>query len=409
MARSYTIIASSTDKVKNLGTNDVFIDKNAPSDFYAYEGFPMARISNVFMKPSNAYYYCTDVNSITRLILDVYGNYDAWNEVYRGSPFTYEDSHVVDGNSIGRATPTFVQPGTRPSFSNTLYTNMLHIGVSGSASIGDQLESVTITRASSGLQIVATKTNNTGEITVTKVASDFPDKVVPKRLLIEIQGSGGGGGKGGTGIGGSNGNGGGAGGYWCGIIDVDNVLYWEIYMGAPGSNGTSSGGVGNDGEDTSLYYCKNVVSSLVRCVLVKGGSGADYASSTTQASGGGVIDYTSSYHYTLLTATGGKGGVDGTSPDDTSKIYPRCTGTAATFEEPIQVTRGGKWGGSNLQGGNGGGASYFANGGFGSYFASNGQYVGDGSAGSGGGGSAYDFWDSPRAGVGGASGIVIWY
>lgn len=404
MARSSSTVSSSTDKVKNLGSNDVFIDKNAPSDFYVYEGFPMVRINNAFIKPSNADYYCTDVNSITRLISNVYGNYDDWNEVYRGSPFTYEDLNAVGGNTIGRANPTFVQSGTRPSFSNILYSNLPGFGTNTY-----DLESVVVSRTGSKLKIVATRTNSGGEITVEKVASDFPDKVVPKRLLIEIQGSGGGGGKGGTGVNVSTGNGGGAGGYWCGIIDVDNVYSWEISMGAHGHAGTNSGDGGSSGGDTIVYYYKNASSSMVGCVRVKGGSGANSAGSTAQASGGGVIDYSSSYHYTLLTATGGKGGVDGTSADGTSKIYPRCTRTNGTFDEPIQVTRGDKRGGSNSQGGTGGGASYFANGGEGGHFTSGGQVVGDAFYGAGGGGSAYDFWDSPRAGVGGQSGIIIWY
>ena len=372
MARSSSTVSSSTDKVKNLGSNDVFIDKNAPSDFYVYNGFPRARINGAFIKPSNTNYYCTDVTSITQIISDVYGNYDAWNEVYRGSPFTYYDTQTVETVTIARAKPTFVQPGTRPSFSNVLYSNL-----PGFDTHTYELESVVISRTNSSLQIVATRTNNGGDITVSKVASDFPDKVVPKRLLIELQGSGGGGGKGGTGIGGSNGNGGGAGGYWCGIIDIGNVFYWEVSMGLHGYAGTSSGGTGSSGGDTTLYYYKNAVSSPVRCVMVKGGSGANSAGSSTQASGGGAIDYSSSYHYTLLTATGGNGGANGVSSGDTSKIYPRCTRTNGTFEEPIQVTRGGKWGGSNSHGGNGGGASYFENGGFGSYFGSEGQYVGD--------------------------------
>lgn len=405
MARSSSMVASSTDKVKNLGSNDAFIDKNAPSDFYVYKGFPRVRINGAFVKPSNAYYYCTDVNSISiPYIYDAYGNYDDWNEVYRDSPFTYYDTNTVGTVTIARAKPTFVQPGTRPSFSNVLYSNL-----PGFDAHTYELSSVVIGRTNSRLDIVATRRDNGDEITVSKVASDFPDKVVPKRLLIEIQGSGGGGGKGGTGVGGSNGNGGGAGGYWCGIIDVGNVFYWEVSMGLRGYDGTSSGGTGSSGGDTTLYYYKNAVSSPVRCVLVKGGSGANSAGSSTPASGGEVINYPSSYHYTRLTATGGNGGANGTSSGDTSKIYPRCTRTDGTSEEPIQVTRGGYWGGNNSHGGNGGGASYFRGGGFGSYFSSEGPRVGDGSAGSGGGGSAYDFWDSPRAGYGGQSGITIWY
>lgn len=408
MARSSSTVSSSTDKVKNLGSNDVFIDKNAPSDFYVYNGFPMVRINAAFIKPSNSYYYCTDVNSTTQSISDVYKNYDTWNEVYRGSPFTYYDLNTVNG-VIGRANPTFVQPGTRPSFSNMLYSNMLYTDLPGSAINNYNLEVVSISRTNSKLTIYAKKTNNDGEVTVEKVASDFPDKVVPKRLLIEIQGSGGGGGKGGTGVGGSSGNGGGAGGYWCGIIDISNVFYWEISVGALGSDGTSSGGVGGNGGDTTLYYYKTATSSRVRCVTIGGGKGADYASSTTQANGGEVTNYSSSYHYTLLTATGSKGGVDGTSANNSSNIYPRCTRTNGSYSSPVQITRGGKYGGSNSHGGNGGGASYFANGGFGSYFGSGLQYVGYGSAGSGGGGSAYDFWDSPKAGYGGGAGIIIWY
>ena len=404
MARSSTTVASSIDKVTNLGSNDVFIDKNASNDFYIYNGFPMVRINSAFVKPSNSYYYCTDVNSTTHSISNVYNNYDTWNEVYRDSPFTYYDLNTVNGTTIGRANPTFVQPGTRPSFSRMIYSN-----IRGYGDNDYDLESVAIVRTNSRLVINAKRTNNGGEITVEKVASDFPDKVVPKRLLVEIQGSGGGGGKGGTGVGGSSGNGGGAGGYWCGIINVADVFYWEISMGARGSGGTSSGGVGTSGGNTILYYYKTVASSRARCVTVEGGSGADYASSTTQANGGGVTENSSSYHYTLLTATGGKGGVDGTNAGNTSNVYPRCTRTDGSYSIPIRVTRGGKSGGDNSQGGNGGGASYFTNGGNGCYFSSGVQIVGDGTAGSGGGGSAYDFWDSPRAGAGGQSGITIWY
>ena len=410
MPNSYKSTANATNKLQDINsTNKYFIDNNKDVvNFYEYEGFPYVYTQSALSTSGNARYHCIDVDSSSLSQSNIYNNYDIWNEVYRGFPYTYYDSSKNGSNqTIGRARPTFVVPGTRPSFKKVFYSNMSDYGVRtvDGGLLGD-IECVKITRTSNALIIYAKKSNL--ERTISIPSSDFQDKVVPKRLLVEIQGAGGGGGKGGTGIGGSTGNGGGAGGYWCGIIDVENVYSWEVDMGRYGNAGTSSGGTGGDASDTILKYQKTSLGTSIVCVTVKGGKGANSASSITPANGGSVTLQSVNYYYTLAYATGGNGGTTrdgGVDAQGTNELNVSCTTTISSTNSPINIKRGNWWGGPN-NGGNGGGASYFYSGGRGTNW---GESTPEGFNGAGGGGSAYDFNDSAPAGPGGYSGIIIWY
>ena len=404
MASSIEVIPfnQSTTKLENLGSNSAYNDNNADiKNFYNYQYFPCVYINDVFNKSGSNSFYCTDVDSVETSYYNVYGHYDAWNEIYRGTPFNYDDNSEYEVGDdeyerIGRAIPTFVVPGTRPTFNKELLSLTTNGTSSFEVLITYSSDLLTI-RYQTGVHTYQTKTFSKG---------DFWDNAIPKRLIVEMQGGGGGGS---ACDGWNTGNGGGGGAYWIGIIYPPNVAQYRIYVGGRGAGAEQShGAIGTDGGSTELQYRTNVA-YYTAIVRAKGGTVGPVATSSDIASGGTVVypeGYQYSYFRTLGMASGGNGKSSTGSAGSVAEHYYRCTETVYTNDSPIALKRERHTGGSDVSGyGYGGGASQLGNGGSGKDTDDG----GNGQIGAGGAGGDDHVGFATGGGEGGQGKVIIWY
>lgn len=216
-------------------------------------------------------------------------------------------------------------------------------------------------------------------------ASFFKDRVVPERLILLLQGAGGGGGSADTYAGG--GGGGGSGGFIYAILNLSYTTTgtFIIYVGAPGTGGSSIQN-GTNGGLTTLKFKQDGYDEVLLLEIYGGQGGLK-----SGASGSGGAIYSSSwldtyfyFSYILSNVSGNTVGVSGGNESSAGQNMSAKVLTATNYYPDIvginNKSLSAKSGGAGNVGG-GGGASVFANGGTGGTTTG-----GVGSKGSGGGG-----------------------
>ena len=276
---------------------------------------------------------------------------------------------------INGASVSVVLPGTTPQFDTCLYDG---------ANISDTFK---ITRTPESLQIT-TRDESYTYYTCSK--DEFPNNVVPLKVIFVLQGGGGSGGDSGFS---HSGAGGGSGGFVAGIIDFSEHIQ---------SDGTTSvvylfaGSVCNlkDSSDNTILYA---------------GRGDSAGTNTDVGTGGSYTNNLTDY-YKLLDSNnalfsgcnGKSGGAKNTVGNNTDSITLKSNNSV-----PKTETFGGNTGGASGgdSGGGGGAASMMGNGAAG---GKDGNGSSGASPGAGGGGGAYNFW-SPTSGGSGAIGHMYIY
>ncbi len=118
-------------------------------------------------------------------------------------------------------------------------------------------------------------------------ARDFSEGVLPRRILIRLQGAGGGGSGAEDVTGGTAGGGGGGGGFVAFVLDLDKIRcnngekYYKIELGKGGSGGTRGKHGGSNGGDSKLYYAQQNATRPSKwdetlVITARGGSGGYY-------------------------------------------------------------------------------------------------------------------------------------
>lgn len=240
-------------------------------------------------------------------------------------------------------------------------------------------------------------------------ASYFKDRVLPKRLLVVMQG---GGGAGCSSHKTNTGNGGGAGGHVAVIINLEKTGgYFQVYVGYGGVGGEDKSG--ENGLDTQLMFIRDNGTSLL-LAAARGGIGGKKES---KGFGGDYyINYGSAvindYFYIVNTTfgSGGNGGTGGNVGQSMSLRTIHSTNHPTDKNIGINKTIIGGFDGGDEYGdvttGGSGGASAFAKGGYVNWGGAEG---GEGSRGSGGGGGSFFFGTFFRGGNGGHGSVIFYY
>lgn len=332
-----------------------------------YKDYPKYAINNMAFKCTTGESYNYDEDYRDCLMWNSVPSEDGWVE-----SISIEEYKV---NGIPIST---VKPGTKPSFKGKLFASE----APGGYFLHRYDNYIRFSKAD-------------GTVISYYYANDFPDGVVPTKLIVLCQGAGGGGGI--T-------QGGSAGGFAAGVIDLTTFRDYYIYVGNGGTGGKDTyDGYGGNGESSYVFKSEDEV-PIIRG---NGGTGGGNGSSTVA---GGAAYFDDTYSLPEGSVSGGYGGYGGENGTFnggglSSHIVYATNQTNAkyyTYNESTGIdglgnNLGNTSGGQshpNSGGGGGGGASLFANGGRGSAGEGGSADASEpGSRGSGGGAGVR--WKSP--------------
>ena len=281
---------------------------------------------------------------------------DDWNNIIYRNTYSTEDS---DYKSLIFG---YIEPGTRPQFSTPALFMSNNVALDS-----DYRLRMSISRTNNELTIQwdTGEWSATGSIgslnnTITYHASDFIDKVIPKRLILELNS---GGGSGGTSGWFTYGGGGQAGGYWCGVVDISKG-YTYIYADRRAPGVYLGGNYGVQGG--SIYVWRSTDTYNYFKLVISGGAGGT-RNSEGGVDWGGQIEQdslSSSWQLAFIKGAAGAGGNNYGADFSAHTVF--CT-NYSSGDSVGALHRNHKYLNSNSGGvpnsGGGGGASAFANGG----------------------------------------------
>ena len=349
------------------------------------------------------------VNASNSEIGEGFTSYKAdWNQILTDSKYKLVD---YDGKVYN---PGYYKPGYCPSFKKKLfeYTNAL-------SGWGFKQTTIRITKGTKTLEFkYLYGEQEFPNLSKTYEASDFPDGVLPSRVIIELVGGGGGGGSSLWAVGGWGGNGGGAGGYICFVLNLDAAAgQWDVLLPYPSGGGAGNSGNGAKGGDAIVTPHSDTYADYK--VIAYGGKGGTGGGGQSFAAGGSstVINpfLPNTFFWILKQIDGAKGGSQkgghkGYNIDNTYDVA--CSPNIVNNTVHHDIThkeRGGTKGGTNTgtgQGTAGGGGASAVHDGANAVVSGMGN---SGHQGSGGAGGSYVATYTPEGGSGGCCYFACYY
>lgn len=402
-------MAFTPEEVRVSNNTNNLIDRSAQANSYFRNGIGQSLIGGDIY-PYTYYYKNTFFNrDITVPLiypLKVYKNsshsvlddLDDWNR--------YDYSSSLEYTTGGYTwNPGWIVPGYKPSFQKKLckLSNCAYLIIKRTSS------ALTITRYQSD----GNPSTMGGDAVLSFSSSDFPDRAIPHRLIVALQGGGGGGGSSLWAMAGTGGTGGAGGAFIVGVIDLDTYSEWKATIGFGGSGGSGNSAPGKAGGDAVLEPVASSPSIL--CTVRAGGGGRGNGGASTGVAQGGqasVTQYYGTVFWELTSINGGNGGArtHGDKGADVGEweVYDSEITRPSEFENITYITSGTHKGGSgNAGGGTAGGGGASANGDGGDSIAAG---MGDsGGPGAGGAGGSYNAIFTPEGGSGGDGFVAIYY
>ena len=308
----------------------------------------------------------------------------------------WTEGYSVPFYTLGGTAPKAIVRGTFPQFNPIGNT----VGVGSTATMPFTKVNISISAGVLSLTIPGTST------TYTISANQFKDRVLPRRLLVTMQGSGGGGG---GASGNSVGYGGGSGGFATIILNldktIDNTGYFELTIGNAGTGGLAKN-TGTTALTSTIRWVNPSTAYSFSLVQVYGGTGGGAQYLNTEGKGGTVFFndiYKGDYFFTTTSNRSVSG-------NDYGQSYPtemafKCTNREMSTYGINQIIHSKKSAGISAYDG---GASILGDGGYAFTNTALGG-IRNGVLGSGGGGGIPSMVGITTGGNGGKGVIYLYY